>query len=77
MIWYLTVGAIYMMAVTLCQRKMLTEFENEIFKYLGDSKLKYFIGMFALYALYTAIWLIIWPVSFIYDVYAILKRVVR
>lgn len=77
MIWYLTIGVIYVMVVMLVQRTLLTEWENEIFKYLGDSKLKCFTSVFALYALYTAIWTAIWPVSFIYNVYSILKRVVR
>ena len=77
MIWYLTIGVIYVMTVTLCQRKLLTEFENEIFKYLGDNKLAYSIGVFALYALLTIVGVLLWPVSVIFDVYDILKRVVR
>lgn len=75
--WYLTIGILYTMVVAFGQRKMLTEWENEIFKYLGDNKLKYSIGVFAMYAAYTITGLVLWPVSLIHDVYSILKRAVR
>ncbi len=77
MIWYLTIGVIYVMVVAFGQRNELMEWENEIFKYLGDNKLAYSISVGVMYALYTTVGLVLWPVSIIYDVYEILKRAVR
>ena len=77
MIWYLTIGVIYVMVVAFVQRTLLKEWENEVFKYLGDNKLAYSISVFVMYALYTTVGLVLWPVSIIYDVYEILKRAVR
>lgn len=75
--WYLTIGAIYVMLMVLCQQHLLIKYENELSKEFGDNSLKYFVGVFAAYALIALVGSTLWPVSAICDVYVILKRAVR